>query len=297
MERHSTLEARHPASPGAAYWRQRREVAARLPRLRALADAVAHPQDLSPPQWSQLVSLTLDYEPDLVVEIGRGYGNSTCVFTEAVQGRTARVVSVCLSSDWMLRIVGRLSPLVPRDWFSPLDARVEDVRDTDFEALVGQAGRVLVFWDAHGFTVAERVLGCFLPVLLEREHLVVMHDLSDARYMSPASARYGGRPLWRANDWSGPRLRLGHIDTAVEQAVAIVDFCSRNQLALRSADESLRETFGGDTAREAEMGEVLGESFSLEAHWFYFSMNERIGEFTFPAVATAGDTADRRRNE
>ena len=34
--------------------------------------------------------------------------------------------------------------------------------------------------------------------------------------------------LWRGNDWSGPRVRLGHLDSCVEQAVAMVDFTSRN---------------------------------------------------------------------
>src|SRR3954471_14076850 len=42
--------------------------------------------DLPLEGWRQLYDLTVAFQPDLVIELGRGWGNSTCVFTEAAQG-------------------------------------------------------------------------------------------------------------------------------------------------------------------------------------------------------------------
>jgi hypothetical protein len=283
MEQTVTFAASRLADPADAVWRQRAAVAARLDRLRTLRGAVDSGHDLTPLQWGQLFALALDYAPDLILELGRGRGNSTCLFTEAVQGTGARVVSLCLSDDWRTIVRPRLEPVVGAAWFAPLEAREGNLLQEDFDALLATAKRVLVFWDAHGFIVAQHVLAHLLPRLASREHVVAMHDLSDARGNSDEQAYYGDRPLWCGNDWSGPRLRLGHIDTAVEQAIAAVDFTSRNRLALRSADERLRARFADDAAAAAEMHDRLGEFFSLQAHWFYFTLNERQGVFTFPA--------------
>ena len=285
MEQTVSFVATRLPEPGEAVWHQRAVVQARLERLRALRGAVDSGHDLTPPQWAQLLALTLDYGPDLVLELGRGRGNSTCVFTEAVQGTGGRVVSLCLSDDWRRSVRPRLEPLVPATWFAPLDAREGNLLEADLDSILSGASRVLVFWDAHGFVVAQHVLAHLFPRIADREHVVAMHDLSDARGCSDEQAYYRDQPLWRGNDWSGPRLRLGHIDTAVEQAIAAVDFTSRNRLALRSADERLRARFGTDAAAAEEMGRQLGEFFSLQAHWFYFTMNERQGVFTFPAPA------------
>ena len=100
---------------------------------------------------------------------------------------------------------------------------------------------MLVFWDAHGYDLAECVLGRILPLLRDKKHVVLVHDLSDGRYMSDFS--YGDNGLWRNNDWGGPRLQLGHLNSGVEQAVSLVDFCSRNNVTLHSADQSLRHFF------------------------------------------------------
>ncbi len=275
---------------GGAYWRQRGALARSRERILALFHAVDEPgNDMVLYQWVQLLALALDYAPDLVIELGRGHGNSTCMFTEAInqlgpQGRS--VVSLCLSDAWETRTVPRIAPVVPPGWLAPLDVRRGDILRLDYAPLVATARRVLVFWDAHGFDIAECVLGEILPLVAHKEHLVVMHDLTDARYCGPYFRHYGERGLWKgANDWSGPQLCLGPVNSCVEQAVAIVDFTSRNDLTLHSADESIRAEIGGDPGRCTVMAEVLGEDFfSLYAHWFYFSLNERAepATFTFP---------------
>lgn len=275
-----------PVAAGEAYWRQRTALARHAGRLRALFDMVESSKELWPYQWAQLLAMTLEFRPDLVIELGRGWGNSTCVFTEAVnqlgpEGR--RVVSVCLSDGWETRTRDRVGRLVTPEWFAPLQARRSDILAVDYPALACEAERVLVFWDAHGFDIAECALGEILPAIVDRPHLVIMHDLSDGRWAGPESTHYGTRGLWKGNTWGGPRVRLGDIDSAVEQSVAIVDFMSRNGRRLCSADESIRTAIGADPARLEEMRRLLGpDLFELQAHWFWFSLNDQARTYTFP---------------
>lgn len=285
-----------PISAGGAYWNQRRALAENRKRILDLFGAVGSRSDLSLFQWSQLLAMTLEYQPDLVVELGRGRGNSTCVFTEAMNllgTRGGYVISLCLSVDWEERTRTEVAKCVPPDWFDPLAAVKQDILAFDFQPILQHAKRCLLFWDAHGFDIAECALGKILPLIAGKEHLVVMHDLSDARYASDAHRFYGTNGLWKGNSWSGPRLQIGHIDSSVEQAVAVVDFSSRNRIALHSADESLQDEIGADPKRLKEMQDLLGdEIFSLHAYWYYFTLNERADLYTFP-VPPNGERSER----
>ena len=179
---------------------------------------------------------------------------------------------------------------MPPSWLSHLEAREEDIAGADFDAIVGDAARVLVFWDAHGYHIADHVLGRLLPLIAARPHLVLMHDISDARHeTSPESTGYRGHALWRGNDWRGTRVRLGHLDSAVEQAVAVVDFTSRNGIPVRTATEQIREAIGAHVFRAETMSRTLGELWAPHAHWCHFSLNERPGPYHFPAAERALD--------
>ena len=70
---------------GLAYWEQRDSIAAASAQLRRLAAVVNRPGDLTLFQYGQLFAAALDFAPTLIVELGRGLGNSTCVFTTAAQ--------------------------------------------------------------------------------------------------------------------------------------------------------------------------------------------------------------------
>jgi hypothetical protein len=272
-------------TPGGAYWARRQTIAASADRLRALHAAVGHGSDLTLPQWAQILAMTLEFQPDLVIELGRGFGNSTCVFAEAFDrlGRDdAWILSICRSDDWQRTTRAAAAPLVPDGWFGPIDARVDEILSFDFAAAIGAARRPMLFWDAHGTDIAECVLGEILPLMAAKDHVVLMHDLSDARTSPPEARRYGRHGLWRKNDWEGTRVFLNHIQSAVEQAVAIVDFTTRNRLTIESADRSIAEVVGEDPARVAEMEALLGDLFALHAHWFWFTCSERDGELTFP---------------
>jgi hypothetical protein len=252
---------------------------------------VNHASDLVPYQWAQLMAVALEFAPDLILELGRGKGNSTCAFTEASnlnQGRS-RIVSLCLSDNWERETLPRLRKIVPTEWFKPLETLRTDILEFDYEKALSGAKRVLIFWDAHGFDIAECVLGGILPIVAPLEHLVIMHDLSDTRYCSEEHLGYSGYGLWKGNDWSGPRLKLGIIDSAVEQSVAALDFTTRNHITLDSADHSFHTAL--TDKQQAEMRSTLAELFDTQAHWFYFTLNERSGPYKFPRYTRRGAVA------
>jgi FkbM family methyltransferase len=269
-------------NPAEAYWNQRMVLKGARERIGALCRALGKPSDLWPYQWAQLMAVVLDFEPDIVLELGRGKGNSTCAFTEAANLRKnqSRVVSVCVSDDWERETVPRLRPILPDKWFEPLQALRTDILDFDYSGLFEQSKRVVVFWKAPGFDIAECVLGVILPQLAGIEHLVIMHDLSDTRYSSKEQLEYGEHGLWKGNNCTSARVKLGHIDSAVEQSIAALDFATRNHLTLDSADHSFRTQL--TVEQQSEMSTLLGDLFELQAHWFYFSLNERLGPYKFP---------------
>lgn len=289
-------KSRPPAfDPARAYWNHRATLRDARERILSLARAVNHPTDLWPYQWAQLMAAVIDFAPDLILELGRGKGNSTCAFTEASnlnQGRS-RIVSLCFSDNWERETLPRLREIVSEDWFKPLRALREDILEFNYAKLLSGAKRVLIFWDAHGFDIAECVLGKILPIAAPIEHLVIMHDLSDTRYCAEEQLGYGGYGLWKGNDWSGPRLKLGIIDSAVEQSIAALDFTTRNHITLDSADHSFHTCLSA--VQQAEMRAELGELFDTQGHWFYFSLNERPGPYKFPRFSRHVATVKPRR--
>jgi len=271
-----------------ALYARRSAVAARADRLRALFDAVDRPGDLSLSQWSHLFAVAVEFHPDLILELGRGRGNSTCVFTQAAHDLPGcRVVSFCIADDWDRITRPRLERVVPAEWFAALDARTEDVTTVDFGAVCRNAQRVLVFWDAHGFEVAASVLARLMPVIADRPHLVVMHDITDTRYCgSPAG--YQGRSLWRGQDlgWAGAcaPLRLGWMETVVEQAIPTLDFLARNGIELHSADDEVHRDLVCHPERLAELRRVYPSGFFAPVnHWVYFTLNDAAPPYHFPA--------------
>jgi hypothetical protein len=283
-------------SPARAYWDQRATLSNARHRILSLAQAVDQHSDLWPYQWAQLMAVAIDFSPDLILELGRGKGNSTCAFTEAsnINQGLSRILSLCLSDNWERETLPRLRKVVPGSWFKPLDALRADILTFDYQKALSAARRVLIFWDAHGFDIAECVLGEILRIVAPLEHLVIMHDLSDTRYSSDEQLEYGGHGLWKGNNWSGPRLKLGIIDSAVEQSIAALDFITRNHVTLDSADHSFHTDL--TSAQQAEMREVLGELFDTQGHWFCFSLNERPGPYKFPHYDRSRVFADKGKS-
>jgi hypothetical protein len=266
-----------------AYWNQRSVIVDFLPRAAQLEQAVDFADNLTAFQWMQLFAMAMEFQPDLILDLGRDRGNSACVFTEAANRlKSCSVISLDTNDAWEQETLPKLQEFLPPTWFRPLEALRADILTFDYRKAFENKERVLVFWDAHGFTVAECVLGAILPLLENKRHLVMMHDLSDARYSSEdCTAPYGNQRLWKGENAEETRVLLGHISSAVAQSVAIVDFTSRNKLTLRSADHDLHA--GLDAGQRAELQRLIGDRFfSMQGHWFWFSLNEKEGPFYFP---------------
>jgi hypothetical protein len=269
-------------SVGEAYWNHRTALAALKERIFFFAETVGDPMSLSIFQYAQLLATALEFRPDFILELGRGAGNSTCAFTEAANHLglgPGSVLSIDLNDEWNRRSVPRLMERLGESWFSSLVAAQQDILAFDFRAALAGASRVLVFWDAHGFDVAECILGAVLPELVAKPHLVLMHDMSDSRYGQPNNMDYGDNGIWKGTDFSGPRLKFGTVDSAVEQSIAVLDFSTRNRFPLHSVDHDLHAL---EPDRIAELRSVLGDLFNLSAHWCYFDLSEGRMPPTFP---------------
>ncbi len=277
-----------PFDVAAAYYDHRERIAADAARLRLLIREVDAPTVLTPSQWAQWYAVALAFEPDLILDLGRGRGNSTAMLCEAAHRLgSARLISLCYSSDWETRTVPRIRPHVEPGWFDRVDARLVDITRADFESIVGTARRVLVAWDVHGIDVAETVFGVLLPVLYRRSHLVLIHDISDNRYTSTAS--YGGGPLWKGAVASrravrDNRVNIGWMSSVEDSIVALADFTSRNGLEVGSADHAYATYFAAHPERAREMRVRLGDDlFSSLANWVFLSLDPADARTSFPA--------------
>jgi hypothetical protein len=280
-----------PVDIATYYYEQRAQVAEDVALLNQLITAVDWTNDLEPSQWAQWYSVALGFKPDLILELGRGHGNSTALFTQAASrlGKT-RVVSLCQSSDWASLVAPRLARVVSPGWFDRVDARMADIVSADYEAILSGAYRVLLLWDAHGFEIAEVVLGEILPRLVDREHLMLMHDISDNRYAG-ISRSYGGRPIWKGSKWQqrtrswDSRVNIGWMNSIQDQVIALADFSARNDLEIGSADHEFATFFAADPERAAEMRRTIGDGlFSTIGHWAFLSLMGNTGPFHFPTV-------------
>jgi len=274
-------------SPAQALFKNRALISNDKSEIERLIRCVGRPGDLWPYQWVQLITFVYEFRPDFILELGRGYGNSTCAFNEVCQLMKpdfCEVLSLCISKDWDVQTLPNLKKDIPDDWFRTLTTLKANILTFDFKAVLRDKKRVVVFWDAHGFEVAEVVLGYIMPQLREKNHLIIMHDLSDTRYAAESVRYYGECGLWKGkNDWSGPKVQIGHIQSSVEQSIAAIDFCSRNRLDLHSSDESYHTEFTGP--QWDELRTILGDEYvSKNGHWFWFTLKEAKVEVTFPRL-------------
>jgi hypothetical protein len=277
--------------PARAIHNQRHAVNEDSGTLRALAEAVAWPTDLTLAQWCSWYATALEFQPDLIIELGRGMGNSTTLFTLAAHRlKKTQVYSFCLSQQWDRLTRPRLLPLTGEDWFAPLSTYLIDITQVDFTHLILPAKRVLLLWDAHGYVVADRVLSHIMPLLAQKEHVVLCHDVSDNRLYPDAPRHYGGKTIWKgmdsyyADSEGTGRANIFWLNTVVDQFVPILDFCWRNRIDLHSADWEMKEDLIDQPRLLEETATAMpSDCFSTMNHWAYFTLNESKGPLTFPA--------------
>jgi len=277
-----------------AVYAQRAALAAAQPRLRDLRRRVGRPQDMAPLDWSLFYALALHFKPDRIVELGRGFGNSTTAFTEAANdlgGCSVVSVDRDLGHTWETQTLPQLDGAIDAAWLHHLDVLQADILDVPAQRLFGDARRVILLWDAHGDELGRYVLSGLLPALQGREHLVILHDVTDARrrnlersYGTPEATTY-----WQ-----------GHLVCAFEEIYAALDFISRNGLQPETpsnAFEAWLRVHEGAKAEElrAFFREVLDDAYlddgyAQGGHWLYFDLVTRESDLplVFPPQPQRG---------
>ena len=286
-------------SPAAALWNNRERLIQSLPEIRRVRETlergIGGRRDFVRQQWLQLVSVVLEFKPDLILELGRGYGNSLCAMAlglKMLRPQPARLVSICMASEFVDVSRPYLeSHLADPSLFAPVEVLTGNILDHDFTADLRAARRVLVFWDAHGYDLAIDLLARLFPQLADKAHLALVHDMADLGYVDPACRRYDSVPLWHAMGSAPPKFILGDVGTQYEEGIALVDFLGRNGIPFRSAEASYFPEL--TTHQVSELERHFGEDFSRLGFWYHFSLNEAGGRpITFPPpVAPVIDSA------
>ena len=281
-----------PFSPARALWDNRRELARVWSEFRHirghLQDMMGGPRDFINSQSLQLASMVYDFKPDLIVELGRGYGNSTCAMAFAakmLRPQNCRFVSLCLSDAFNRESLPYLKGhLKDPSVLDPVEALEADILNFDFAPVIASAKRVFVFWDAHGFDVAQTILVRLLRPLRDRPHVAIIHDMADLTYLPEELNQFGSDPKWHPYGTSGPKYILGTVGAQYEEGVALVDFASRNRLTLSSAESSYFRELTDVQARELET--EFGDDFSRYGFWYYFTLNGLADRaISFPEIA------------
>ena len=262
---------------GEALWKYRRELKKSRNRILKLARAINRLNDLSLPQYGQLFVTTLAFKPDLIIELGRGFGNSTAVFTEVANQLTnCKVISICLSNDWQKTTSVEIAKIIPKNWFNKLDAKITNIFDIDIRKLVKKSKRILFLWDAHGWDVAEYILGRVLPAIRKKEHLVLVHDIS--YFDQKNHADYGSHGVWKGYPGDEvkdlPYVVVDSMTSPFEEVIVIYDFAARNKLKIYSLQEQINEIFRKNNNARAELKNLLGKHLADSSSSFhYFSLN------------------------
>lgn len=279
---------------GDSLWENRLIVSKKSTRLKILAETIGRLIDSSLPQYAQLFSTVMGFKPSLIIEIGRGYGNSTAVFTEAANylNETKKVLSFCLSNDWETKIAPKISRVVENDWFGKLDARVKNILDVDIKDFVSKKDSVLLFWDAHGWDISEYILGNVLPKIKNNRHLILVHDIMDTRYHEHLK-KYNTCGIWKGypDDKSNVQQHVivNSMASVFEEIVSLNDFAERNGLKINSVEDQLRKKIFIFPKRSGELNRLFGNEMSSPVSslfWFSLKGLNKNQNISFPKLHT-----------
>ena len=261
-----------------SFWNHRKELVDSKERLRQLCEAVNRPIDLEFHEWFKLYALVLEFSPDLIIELGRGYGNSTCIFTEAVnKSGKGEVVSIGYDSEhcWEQKTIPSLQNLVSPQWHDKLTIIHKDIMKIDFTEIIQPAKRVLLFWDAHGGDLGKYILTHIFPLLQKKEHLIIVHDITDnGNYVPPIE-----------ND--GPKkFRIDNFESPFEEIIPLFDYLSSNDIQYDTLRESVtrfleeNEQTSPDKSTELKntWDELGGDRPLMESHQIYFDINNKTNK-------------------
>ena len=243
----------------------------RISRIKQVLGLIETPGFLSIVQGCALAAVADHYQADLILDLGTGAGNSSAVFS--IARPDVAIYTFDLEDNWSVPAREKFASLgIGRN----VTSIVGDLTTVDFRVMVGSASSILVFWDAHGFDVAAHILGHIMPLIADRRHVVICHDMSHIRFAPELD--YGGKPFWRGLDAFGEYpgktayTILGWTVSVVDQVIPILDFCARNEMEFRSFDTDIH--VHKDPAAVATLTRAMDLTAMDALHMGYFSMNE-----------------------
>jgi predicted O-methyltransferase YrrM len=260
--------------------RLRKEKIERITRALNWLDQAAF---LSRVQGYALAAVADHYRSDVILDLGTGPGNSAAVFSIARPGST--IYTFDLEDSWSQPA---RETFLPAGIGKNVRVMIGDLTKIDFAPLIGTNESILIFWDAHGFEVADHVLSHVMPLIADRKHIVVCHDMSHIRFLN--NFDYEGRPFWRGlhafGDWPGKTAYavLGWTVFNVDQVIPIIDFCTRNEMQFRSFDADIH--VDKKSSDIIMLAEALGLTRLDALHMGYFTMNATQHR-RFPAPLSA----------
>lgn len=191
-------------------------------------------------------AIAMEYKPDVIIEIGRALGNSTSVFSRYKFTQHDCTFYSFSLEEWDVESQ-RLSDAVDGFQYDPDSINLIDIRLVDFEKILAGKERVLVFWDAHGFDVSDGILSQLFPHLADRQNLVLMDDVFDARYdydnlPFKFSDGYADCSVWKGCEFPNiTTLRFGYLASMFEEGPLLYDFACRNDMPLYSFRHALEQ--------------------------------------------------------
>ncbi|MBX3736344.1 MAG: FkbM family methyltransferase [Candidatus Didemnitutus sp.] len=216
------------------------------------------------PEWQrwQFWAFARAFAPDLVL----GFGTSALETTRAALDGAQSIQSAARGHVFAAESTSAPSGSLTHSSGLPTEA--------ELRCLLDPPVRVLVLWENVQLPrLVECVLGCLLPLLEQREHVVVLNSISDGRYTSAIPYDENGRGM----------LALGNAWSWRTDLPALIDFLERNRLTHFSSDHAIRLVFESDPDLERHAVAVLGPRHSHQAHWGWFSLNEHKGPYFYPA--------------
>lgn len=246
------------------------------PMFQSIMEQVNDPSNLNLLQALILAAAVYELRPEIIIDLGTGMGNSCGVF-----GSISRRIDTRVHTFDIYPRFPEILTKLKEPFRAEIAERViahGDITQCNFEDILSRASSVVLFWDAHGFDVAQHVLSVVLPMLADRRHVVLCHDMSDNRYATSKS--YDGKPIWGVTAVQTAFVNTSWVCTHAAQAIAILDFCWRNDLELHSVDRELQEST--DPEQRRAFLDKAGLPEGLSAHMGYFSVSETSAR-NFPA--------------
>ncbi len=135
-------------------------------------------QDFTFDDWEILFHTLENYRPDYVLEVGRGAGNSTCVLLDyCMRYSGVDFCSVDLYDNWGMHT----SKVLPQEFMAKIKNRTmlhQNFMDFEIDKIIGASWeRLFLFWDVNDTEATTRLTTQFLPHLIDRNALGVVHDV------------------------------------------------------------------------------------------------------------------------